>query len=232
MPHRVLVIEDEPEMQMILRDNLENEGYEVLRAETGEEGVESALTQKPHLILLDLMLPRMSGYEVCRKVRAAGFHRPIIMLTARNAELDRIAGLELGANDYVGKPFSVRELLARVRVHLLGVEHAEGRVAEYRIDDLVVNYDLREVRRAGKRRAGKRIDLSSREFDLLEYFIAHRGQVVTREQLLSDVWGYAHVPTTRTVDNFVAKLRRKIEPGRSQPRHIITVHGTGYRFLA
>lgn len=232
MRHRVLVIEDEPEMQMILRDNLEVEGYQVLPAETGEEGVGIALTQRPDLILLDLMLPRMSGYEVCRKVRGAGFHGPIIMITARNAELDRIAGLELGANDYVGKPFSVRELLARVRVHLLDAEYGEPRGAEYRIDDFVVNFDLREVRRVGKRRRGKRLDLSSLEFDLLEYFITHRGQVVTREQLLSDVWGYAHVPATRTVDNFVAKLRRKIEPERSETRYILTVHGTGYRFLA
>jgi DNA-binding response OmpR family regulator len=227
MPARVLVIEDEPEMQVILTDNLQFEGYQVLSVDTGEAGLESALRDKPDLILLDLMLPRMSGYEVCRKIRAGGCDVPIIVITARNTEMDRIAGLELGADDYVGKPFSVRELLARVRAQL---RHGEALVRKQSLltfGDLTIDLKLRLVSRGSKP-----LDLSSREFDLLRYFIAHRGEIVTRDQLLTDVWGYQSLPTTRTVDNFVAKLRRKIEPDPAEPTFILTIHGSGYRFTA
>jgi DNA-binding response OmpR family regulator len=228
MALRVLAVEDEPEMQVILRDNLEYEGYEVVTAATGEAGLELAASKRPDLVLLDVMLPRMSGYEVCRRLRAERFTMPIIMLTARNAELDRVAGLELGADDYLGKPFGVRELVARVRVQLRRahpVEHERG-PAEIRLGDVVVDLRLRRAR-AGR----KPLDLSSREFDLLEYLIDHADKVVTREELLSAVWGYGEAPLTRTVDNFVAKLRKKVERDSRDPRHILTVHGSGYRFI-
>ena len=227
MSHRVLCVEDESQMQTVLEDNLQYEGYEVLSAQTGELAVELALTQRPDLVLLDLKLPQMSGYEVCRRIRAAGLSVPIIMVTARNTDLDRIAGLELGANDYVGKPFNVRELLARVRVQLRWAEAAARQEShEYRFDDVVIDMVRHEVRRASQR-----LDLSSREFELLHYFIQHPGELVTREQLLSDVWGYHELPMTRTVDNFVAKLRSKVEQNPGEPRHILTVHGAGYRFV-
>jgi DNA-binding response OmpR family regulator len=221
MALRVLTIEDEPEMQVILRDNLEYEGFEVLSAATGEEGLQLAMAKQPDLILLDLLLPRMSGYEVCRRLRTEHFTMPIIMLTARNAELDRVAGLEMGADDYLGKPFGVGELIARVRVQLRRPRQTGRGAAELRFGDVVV--DLRQRREP--------LELSSREFELLEYLIDHADKVVTREELLSAVWGHGVAPLTRTVDNFVAKLRKKVERDPRDPRHILTVHGSGYRFV-
>ena len=226
MALRVLTIEDEPEMQVILRDNLEYEGFEVLSAATGEEGLQLAMAKQPDLILLDLLLPRMSGYEVCRRLRSEQFTMPIIMLTARNAELDRVAGLEMGADDYLGKPFGVGELIARVRVQLRRPRQTGRGAAELRFGDVVV--DLRQ-RRA--RNGREPLELSSREFELLEYLIDHADKVVTREELLSAVWGHGVAPLTRTVDNFVAKLRKKVERDPRDPRHILTVHGSGYRFV-
>ena len=226
MALRVLAVEDEPEMQVILGDNLEYEGFEVLSAATGEEGLQLAMAKQPDLILLDLLLPRMSGYEVCRRLRTERFTMPIIMLTARNAELDRVAGLEMGADDYLGKPFGVGELIARVRVQLRRPRQAGRGPVELRFGDVVV--DLRQ-RRA--RNGPEPLELSSREFELLEYLIDHADKVVTREELLSAVWGYGAAPLTRTVDNFVAKLRKKVERDPRDPRHILTVHGSGYRFV-
>jgi DNA-binding response OmpR family regulator len=224
---RVLTVEDEPEMQVILRDNLEYEGYEVVSAATGEAGLQMAAQRPPDLVLLDVMLPRMSGYEVCRRLRAERFTMPIIMLTARNAELDRVAGLEIGADDYLGKPFGVRELVARVRVQLRRAHQPDRGPCEVRLGDVVVDLRLRRAR------CGKRpLDLSSREFELLEYLIDHADKVVTREELLGAVWGYSEAPLTRTVDNFVAKLRKKVERDPRDPRHILTVHGSGYRFVS
>jgi DNA-binding response OmpR family regulator len=223
---RVLTVEDEPEMQVILRDNLEYEGYEVISATTGEIGLQMAVARTPDLVLLDVMLPRMSGFEVCRRLRAERLTMPIIMLTARNAEVDRVAGLEIGADDYLGKPFGVRELVARVRVQLRRAHQPDRQPIEVRLGDVVVDLRLRRAH------IGRRpLDLSSREFELLEYLIDHADKVVTREELLSAVWGYGEAPLTRTVDNFVAKLRKKVEPDPRDPRHILTVHGSGYRFI-
>jgi DNA-binding response OmpR family regulator len=225
MVPRVLTVEDEPDLRLILQDNLEFEGYEVLSAATGEEGLELAIAKQPDLVLLDLMLPRMSGYEVCRRLRAGQFTMPIIMLTARNAEMDRVAGLELGADDYMGKPFGVKELLARVRVQL-----RRPRVTrppeQVRLGEVTLDLRMRQAR------CGRTpLDLSSREFELLEYLLDHADRVVTREELLRAVWGYSAAPLTRTVDNFVAKLRKKVERDPRRPRHILTVHGAGYRLV-
>jgi DNA-binding response OmpR family regulator len=226
MSERVLTVEDEPEMQVILRDNLEYEGYEVISATTGELGLQMAVARAPDLVLLDVMLPRMSGFEVCRRLRAERLTMPIIMLTARNAEVDRVAGLEIGADDYLGKPFGVRELVARVRVQLRRAHQPDRQPIEVRLGDVVVDLRLRRAH------IGRRpLDLSSREFELLEYLIDHADKVVTREELLSAVWGYGEAPLTRTVDNFVAKLRKKVERDPRDPRHILTVHGSGYRFI-
>jgi DNA-binding response OmpR family regulator len=226
MVPRVLTVEDEPDLRLILQDNLEFEGYEVLTASTGEEGLELAMARRPDLVLLDLLLPRMSGYEVCRRLRAGQFTMPIIMLTARNAEMDRVTGLELGADDYVGKPFGVKELLARVRVQLRRPRPPARPVDEVRVGEVTVDRRLRQAR-CGPRS----LDLSSREFELLEYLLDHADRVVTRDELLTAVWGYSAAPLTRTVDNFVAKLRKKVEEDPRNPRHILTVHGTGYRLV-
>lgn len=223
-PPHVLVIEDEERMRFLLADNLEFEGYEVTRASTAEEGLAKLMRHSVSLILLDVMLPVMSGFEFCHQVRARGWRLPIIMLTARTDEADRVLGLDLGANDYVSKPFSVRELLARVRAQLRQTDHTVA--DEVLFDDVHVN-----LRQQLVTRAGRRLDLAPREFELLRYLLAHRGEVVSREQLLRDVWGYSHSPLTRTVDNFIAKLRAQLEPQPHDPHYLITVHGTGYRLL-
>jgi DNA-binding response OmpR family regulator len=225
MPYRILVIEDEPEMQVMLRDNLRYEGYDVISAETGELGLELGLTDRPDLVLLDVILPRMSGYSVCQKLRSAGFAAPIIMITARTSEIDRVTGLDFGADDYVGKPFSVSELMARVRAHLRRLERRESEPDKIVFGRIVVDLEVGQVLRDSAP-----IDLSSHEFSLLVYLIRHEGRAVSRDQLLKEVWGYPQLPLTRTVDNFIARVRGKIEEKPHQPRHILTVHGVGYRF--
>ncbi|HYU78429.1 MAG TPA: response regulator transcription factor [Vicinamibacterales bacterium] len=225
MAYRILVIEDEPEMQLMLRDNLQYEGYEVLSAQTGELGLELGLSKRPDLVLLDVVLPRMTGYSVCHRLRSSGFDSPIIMITARNTETDRITGLDLGADDYLGKPFSVSELLARVRAQLRRQERdaVPGKFTFGRITvDLHTGITFRD---------SVPVELSSHESKLLTYLIRHEGQTLSRDQLLRDVWGYPELPLTRTVDNFIARLRGKLEDNPHQPRHILTVHGIGYRFF-
>jgi DNA-binding response OmpR family regulator len=226
MSHRILIVEDEPEMRVLLRDNFEFEGYEVISVESGEQAVATVQSERPELVVLDLMLPGMSGYEVCRKLRLKGIDVPIIIITARNTELDRIAGFELGADDYVGKPFSVRELVARVRARLRRHQSVASEANEFAFGDIVVDFTKQLVWRGPHR-----LEFSAREFELIRYFIEHRGEVLTRERLLKDVWGFSEAMQTRTVDNFVAKLRRKIEVDDEHPQYILTIHGTGYRFL-
>lgn len=222
----ILVIEDEPDMLTILRDNLEVENYRVEVATTGEDGLKAALREPPDVILLDIMLPGISGYDVCRNLRSRAVKTPIIMITARNADMDRVAGLDLGADDYIGKPFNIGEVLARVRVQIRRAhDHEPQRREEFRFGNVVV-----DLRRQTVARGGKSVEMTSREFQLLSYFILHQGELVTRDQLLTDVWGYSHPPITRAVDNFVFKLRAKLETDQQHPRHFITAYGTGYRF--
>lgn len=226
MAYQILVIEDEPEMQVMLRDNLQYEGYDVLSAETGELGLELGLSRRPDLVLLDVVLPRMTGYSVCHRLRSAGFDSPIIMLTARNSDTDRITGLDLGADDYIGKPFNVSELMARVRAHLRRIvrqDPAPGRITFGR--------NSLELESGKLFRDSLPVDLSSHESKLLAYLVTHAGETLSRDRLLKDVWGYPDLPLTRTVDNFIARLRGKLEDEPHQPRHILTVHGIGYRFL-
>jgi DNA-binding response OmpR family regulator len=223
----VLVIEDEPQMRSMLTDNLEFEGYKVTAVATGEEALQAVATRHYALLLVDVMLPGMSGFDVCQQLRARGKHVPIVVLTARTAEQDRIRGLDLGADDYVSKPFSVRELLARVRALVRRDDWHSPVNDEFTLGDVVVKPRQRLVLRKGRR-----VPLSAREFELLRYLFAHRNEVVSREQLLRDVWGYSHLSVTRTVDNYVAKLRTHIEPRPHEPRYLITVHGSGYQLLA
>jgi DNA-binding response OmpR family regulator len=223
----VLVIEDEPQMRSMLTDNLEFEGYRVTAVATGEEALQAVDARHYALLLVDVMLPGISGFDVCQRLRAKGKHVPIVVLTARTHEQDRIRGLDLGADDYVGKPFSVSELLARVRALVRRDSWHDPGSGDFEIGDVVVKPLQRLVLRKGRR-----VPLSAREFELLRYLFAHRNEVVSREQLLRDVWGYSHLSVTRTVDNYVAKLRTHIEPRPHEPRYIITVHGSGYQLLA
>jgi DNA-binding response OmpR family regulator len=225
---RILVIEDEPQMLLGLRDNLELEGYEVQTAADGDEGLAKAASFNPDLVILDVMLPKKNGFDVCRELRGRSSSLPIVMLTARSAETDKVLGLELGADDYVTKPFSITELLARVRAVLrrAGTQKQPPSADLVRIGDIEIDFKLHQARR-GK----NRIEFTAREFDLLRYFVQHTGQVVKREQILNEVWGYEEFPTTRTIDNFVAKLRQKIERAPHAPEHILTIHGSGYKFV-
>lgn len=223
----VLVLEDEPQMRSMLTDNLEFEGYRVTAVATGEEALQAVSGRRFALLLVDVMLPGISGFDVCQQLRARGMHVPIVVLTARTHEQDRVRGLDLGADDYVSKPFSVRELLARVRALVRRDDWHAPTSGEFTVGDVVVKPRQRLVLRKGRR-----VALSSREFELLRYLFAHRNEVVSREQLLRDVWGYSHLSVTRTVDNYVAKLRTHIEPRPHEPRYLVTVHGSGYQLLA
>jgi two-component system alkaline phosphatase synthesis response regulator PhoP len=223
---KILVVEDEPDMILGLKDNFEFEGYEVLTASDGAAGLEQARAHKPDLVILDIMLPRLSGLEVCKTLRGEGFEAPIIMLTARGQEIDKVVGLELGADDYVTKPFSIRELLARVRAILRRSDGSKRRLSRYRFDDVELDFETYRGTRAGQA-----LDMSPREFELLRYLIERKGETVTRERLLEDVWGYENYPSTRTVDTHIAKLRAKIGDSGSEPRHILTIHGSGYKFV-
>ena len=222
---RVLVVEDDPAMARALRDGFEYEGYAVRVAADGETGLELAREPGLDLIVLDVMLPRMSGLEICQRLRAARDDVPIILLTARSQESDKVQGLRLGADDYVTKPFGFGELVARVEAVL---RRAQDHPASELLRFGDVSVDFARLRAT---RAGEPLDLSPRELAILACLAARRGEVVTREQLLQEVWGYESLPVTRTVDMHIAKLRRKIEPAPNAPEYIVTVHGEGYRFV-
>jgi two-component system alkaline phosphatase synthesis response regulator PhoP len=221
---RILLIEDEPGLVLTLTDRLTGEGYAVDRAADGESGLERAAGEPFDLVLLDLMLPRMSGFDVCRELRRRGVETPVIMLTARGQVLDKVVGLKLGADDYITKPFEMAELLARIEAKLRRVP-APHPAGKYAFGDIRVDF-----RKAEAMKDGAALELSAREFQLLRYFVEHRGATLTREELLNEVWGYHSMPSTRTVDVHVAWLRQKIEPNPRHPQFILTVHGMGYKF--
>ena len=223
---KILVVEDEPNMVAGLRDNFEFEGYEVITARDGVEGLQRALEESPDLVVLDVMMPHLSGLEVCRQLRAKRASIPIIMLTARGQEIDKVVGLELGADDYVTKPFSIRELLARVKAILRRTDVLPKNQDQHSFGGIEVDLRHRRVLKSGKA-----LDISSKEFELLKYFICHSGETLSRDRLLEDVWGYENYPTTRTVDTHLMRLRQKLEPDPEQPQYFLTVHGTGYRFV-
>jgi DNA-binding response OmpR family regulator len=223
---RILIVEDEPNMVAGLRDNFEFEGYDVITAPDGVAGLERALNEAPDLVILDVMMPRMSGLDVCKQLKAKQPSVPIIMLTARGQEVDKVVGLELGADDYVTKPFSIRELLARVKAVLRRSKAAPKEQEKYSFGEVEVNLKSCQVSRSGKE-----LEFSSKEFELLKYFLFHPGEALSRDRLLEDVWGYDRFPTTRTVDAHIVRLRQKVEPKPEEPRFILTVHGTGYKFV-
>lgn len=222
---RILIIDDEPDLLRGLALNIKAEGYEVVTAATGNAGLDAALQERPDLILLDLMLPGMSGLDVCRELRRKQYDAPIIMLTARAEEVDRVVGLEIGADDYITKPFGIRELLARIRVRL---RRKAGAAVDgvLRFGDAEVDLDKHEAMRLGRP-----VELTGKEFEVLRLLAKHRGQIVTRERLLDEVWGYEHYPTTRTVDNHILRLRQKLEEEPSNPRFILSIYGEGYKFV-
>jgi len=226
---RVLIVEDEPGLVMTLTDRLESEGYQVGAASDGPAAVQRATRERWDVILLDVMLPGMSGFDVCRDLRRRSIDTPIIMLTARGQIVDRVLGLKLGADDYLTKPFDMLELAARIEVQLRrrAAASASGSPGtQYRFGEVMIDFRKAEVTKGGKP-----VDLSAREFLLLKYFIEHREATLTRDELLNDVWGYHSMPSTRTVDVHVAWLRQKVEPNPRHPQYILTVHGLGYKFV-
>lgn len=230
MDRKVLIVDDEKNIVDIIAFNLKKEGYQVITASDGEEGVKKTFEENPDLILLDIMMPKMDGYEACRKIREKK-HTPIIMLTARAEEVDKVLGLEMGADDYVTKPFGVRELMARVKANLRKVaalQEAAGTAVDENASPygkLSLNLDRYEVKKDGKT-----IDLTLREFELLKFLAQQKGQVFSRETLLEKVWGYEYFGDVRTVDVTVRRLREKIEDDPGKPTYILTKRGVGYYF--
>ncbi len=227
MKEKILIIEDEEDLVKGLRLNLKDEGYQVVWASDGEQGLERVFEEKPDLILLDIMLPKKDGLEICRELREKKISIPIIMLTAKGEEIDKVVGLEIGADDYITKPFSIRELLARIKAHLRREERGIRSIPDiFTSGDVEIDFNHLKVRRKDKE-----WDLTSLEAEILKYFISRPGEVVKRDDLLDKIWGYERFPTTRTIDNHILKLRKKIEEDPSCPRHILSVYGEGYRFV-
>ena len=224
---KILIVEDDRTMQTGLKDNLEFEGYDVELAGDGKSGLQKMTDNAYDLVILDVMLPHMSGFDVLKKVREKGNATPVIMLTAKGEEIDKVLGLELGADDYMTKPFSLRELLARVKAVLRrgdGSSPAGSKIQLGQFDADVATYNAS--------RAGVPVAMTPKEFEVLKFLWEHRNRTVSRDQLLTNVWGYDESVSTRTVDNFILKLRQKIEDDPSHPAHIVTIHGTGYKLIA
>ena len=222
---KILIVEDEESMQLGLGNNLKYDGYEVDFASDGEEGIKKIQENIYNLIILDIMLPKLSGFDVCKKVRSEGIKTPIIMLTAKNEEIDKVLGLEIGADDYITKPFSLREFLARVKAVLRRGDRCKWRILKIgKIDVDFNSYNATEN--------GNSVNLSSKEFDILHYLWDHKNKTVSRDDLLTNIWGNDVFTTTRTIDNFILKLRQKIEDNPNDPKKIITIHGIGYKLLA
>jgi len=222
---RVLIVEDDEAMAVALRDGFTYEGYDVRMATDGATGLKMASEGDHDLVILDVMLPKMNGLDVCKKIRRGGSNVPVIMLTARGQEIDKVLGLKTGADDYVTKPFSFLELMARVEAVLRRSSGYTNAVDQYQFGDVEIDF-----KRSEAHKGGRPITLSPREFKLMSFLIEHRGEVLTRERLLDAVWGYENVPFTRTVDMHMAKLRKKIEDKPHDPGFIVTVHRVGYKF--
>ncbi|MBI5464102.1 MAG: response regulator transcription factor [Ignavibacteriales bacterium] len=224
---KILIIEDDDAILEGLKEALTVEHFDVVSAQDGLRGYEMAKKGNHDLILLDLMLPNLNGTEICKRLRADRISVPIIMLTSKKQEVDKVTGLELGADDYVTKPFSLRELVARIHAVLRRNDRAVSDLDEIAFGDVHVDFKKQEARKARKA-----VEMSAKEFHLLKYFAQHEGEVITRAMLLDDVWGYDAMPTTRTVDNYVLALRKKLESTPSKPKHFLTIHTAGYKFVS
>ena len=235
MQHKILIVEDEEIIRLGLQDNFELENYIVETAADGEEAITKADSFLPHLVILDLMIPKKSGFEVCRVIRKKHPECFIIMLTAKTEETSKVAGLEMGADDYVTKPFSILELLARVKAFLRRADTAskasETSATQDSIDFSGIHLDFKKYEAT---KNGEALEMSAREFQILKYFWQHRGEVVLREDLLQDIWGYTpdNMPSTRTIDNHIVNLRKKLEDDQANPKIILSIRGAGYKFDA
>lgn len=222
----ILIVEDDPAILKGLKESLEQENYRVLTAHDGLKGYEMAKRENIDIVILDLMLPGKNGQEICRDLRNAGVSTPILMLTSKKQEMDKVLGLELGADDYVTKPFSLRELQARIKALLRRKADLPKDIDQYSFGPVHIDFKKREAFKDKKP-----VKLSLREYEVLKYLIQHEGEVVTRSMLLDDVWGYDVFPTTRTVDNYILALRKKLENNPAEPSHILTIHTAGYKFV-
>jgi len=225
---KILIVEDELEMASGLKDNFEFDGHDVVLAHDGQDGYEKAVSENPDLIILDVMLPKKSGLDVCKELRGRNVQTPIIMLTARGQEVDKVLGLELGADDYITKPFSVRELLARVKAVLRRFP-AEGEPESQKHSFGKITVDFEHYTAFDN--DGNQIEMTYKEFEILKFFVQNKSRTVSRDELLDKVWGYEIYPTSRTIDNHIVKLRKKIEDNPMNPRHILTVYGIGYKYI-
>lgn len=223
---KILVVDDEEHIIQLIKFNLEKNGYKVISAIDGIEGLKTAKSERPQLVLLDLMLPGLDGYDVCREIRKDNniSNMPVIMITAKGEELDKILGLELGADDYITKPFSVRELMARVKAVLRRTK-IEYNDKSYKFGDIAIDFQKHEIIKVNEK-----LDLTLKEFELLEVLIKNKGRVMTRDFLLDKIWGYEYIGETRTVDVHIRHLRQKIEDDDKKPKYIETIRGIGYRF--
>ena len=225
MSKKILIIEDEPGIQLSLQDEFEAEGYVVYTAEDGEEGLEMAKQHRPDLIILDIMLPIFDGYEVCKRLRMAGDTTPIIMLTVKDREIDKVLGLEFGADDYVTKPFSLRELLARVKAIFRRTEERSTELTCYCIGEIELDF-----KKYVAKKKGKEVEFTPLEFQMLKLLIQKKEQVLTRDDFLDKIWGEDNmVVSSRTIDSHIANIRKKIEDDPSNPKHIISIRGVGYK---
>jgi two-component system alkaline phosphatase synthesis response regulator PhoP len=227
MEKTILIVEDDAGIQMILRDALTSQGYHVTTADDGMKGLQLARELKPALIILDVMLPLMDGFEVCRKIRKEGIVSPILMLTVKDEELDKVLGLELGADDYVTKPFSLKELTARIKALLRRVEDYQEEMSVCRFSDVELDFQKYE-----SRKAGQDLGLSPLELKILRLMITRKGKVITRDEFLDAIWGVDNlIVSHRTVDSHIAHIRKKVEENPSDPKHILSVHSIGYKFV-
>lgn len=224
--NKILIIEDDPAVSKGLEISLKKEKYETLIEADGEKGYNAAIKLKPELILLDIMLPNKNGFDICKDLRLSGHNFPIIMLSAKAEEADKVIGFELGADDYVTKPFSVKELLARIKAILRRRSDIIIEFDKYTFGDVSLDFEKLEARKGNKK-----IDLSLKEYEILKYFISKEGKIVTRNDLLDEVWGYENFPTTRTVDNYILMIRKRIETNPARPEHLLTYHSAGYKFV-
>jgi DNA-binding response OmpR family regulator len=222
---KILIIEDDPAIRTGLNETFTAEGYSVIEADTGTKGFEIASKDNFDLIILDLILPGKDGIEICKDLRSDGVKTPIIMVTSRKEEIDKILGLEIGADDYVTKPFSIRELIARVKALIRRSTYEPGDIEQVAFANLKIDFKKQEMFKGLNS-----VKLSSTEYRILHYFIDHEGQVISRDKFLDEVWGYDSYPTTRTVDNYILSLRKKIEDDPANPKHLLTVHKVGYKF--
>lgn len=224
--NKILIIEDDPAVSKGLEISLKQENYETLTENDGEKGYQTALRLKPGLILLDIMLPGKNGFDICKDLRLNGHNYPIIMLSAKAEESDKVIGFELGADDYVTKPFSIKELIARIKAILRRRSDIKSDFDKFSFDNVTLDFEKLDAKKGSRK-----IDLSLKEFEILKYFIKQEDKIVSRNDLLDHVWGYEKFPTTRTVDNYILMIRKKIETNPSKPKHLLTYHSAGYKFV-